>query len=309
PAAWPALAPIGKPLPGTTVLLLDDSMNLVPHKVPGEIYVGRQIARGYLKQPDLDAHRFVSAAFAPGLRLYRTGDQGRARHDGVIEFLGRLDRQVKIRGYRVEPGEIDAVLALHPSVRTAATLVPPEETDAPRLVSYIVPKGDAFDAADVRRFLAARLAEYMIPAVFVVVERLPVTDNGKLDIAALPCPAPSREILDVPYVDPATPAEETLAAMWKDLLRVARIGIHDNFFALGGHSLLAVRLVSRIRDHFGVDLSVAVVFETPTIAGLADRILAQQLAIESGSDIETLISRIEAMSEMEVRQALAAQRS
>src|SRR5262249_60673470 len=106
----------------------------------------------------------VSAAFAPGLRLYRTGDQGRARHDGVIEFLGRLDRQVKIRGYRVEPGEIDAVLALHPSVRTAATLVPPEETDAPRLVSYFVPKGGAFSAGAVRPFLAGRWAEYMMPA-------------------------------------------------------------------------------------------------------------------------------------------------
>jgi amino acid adenylation domain-containing protein len=299
PADWPALPPIGRPLPGSAVLLLDPSMNLVPDGVPAEIHIGRQIARGYLNRPDLDAQQFVAAPFAPGL-LYRTGDQARRRHDGVMEFLGRLDRQVKIRGYRVELGEIDAVLASHPLVQAAATVVPPAETDAPRLVSYIVPKGNVFDAAAVRRFLASRLAEYMIPAVLIALDRLPVTDNGKLDVAALPSPEPSRDMLDVPYVEPSMPAEVALAAIWTDLLRVARIGVRDDFFALGGHSLLAVRLVSRIRDHFGVDLSVAAVFETPTIAGLAERIFAQQLALESDADIESLIAQIEAMSQLEM---------
>jgi amino acid adenylation domain-containing protein len=304
PADWPTLPPIGKPLPGSAVLLLDESLELVPDGVPAEIYIGRQLSQGYVNRPDLNAERFRMASFAPGLRLYRTGDQARRRSDGAIEFLGRLDRQVKIRGYRVEPGEIDAVLASHPSVQAAATVVPKEDS-APRLVSYVVPKKQGgFDPAHVRRFLARKLAHYMMPAAFVVVEQLPVTPNGKLDVAALPLPGPTREISDVPYIEPRDSAEAALAAMWEDLLRVARIGIHDDFFRLGGHSLLAVRLVSRIRDHFGVELSVANVFETPTIAGQANRILAEQLSLEDRGEVESMLSRVEDMSETEARKAL-----
>ena len=304
PADWSMLPPIGKPLPGSAVLLLDDALELVPDGVPAEIHVGRQLSRGYLNRPDLDAERFRMARFAPDLRLYRTGDQARRRTDGAIEFLGRLDRQVKIRGYRVEPGEIDAVLASHPSVQAAATVVPEEDTAARRLVSYVVPKDGRFDAAAVRRFLAMKLADYMMPAALVAVEKLPVTVNGKLDVAALPLPGHARELSDIPFVEPRDCVEADLAGMWRELLRVDQIGIHDDFFRLGGHSLLAVRLVSRIRDHFGVNLSVADVFETPTIAGQANLILAQQLSLEDSGDVELMLSRVEDMTEAEARQAL-----
>ena len=302
PAHWPALPPIGRPLPGATLLVLDQAMNPVPDGVPGEIFIGRQIARGYLDRPALNAERFVAPPFAPAMRLYRTGDLARRRRDGIVDFLGRLDRQVKIRGYRVEPGEVDAALALHPSVQAAATVVPPDE-ETKRLVAYVVAKpGCTVDSGELRRFLAARLAEYMIPAAFVAIDRLPTNDNGKLDVRALPPPATSRDTLDAPYQAPQPGIEDSLATLWRDLLRIDRVGARDDFFALGGHSLLAVRLISRVRDRFGVDLSVATVFESPTIAGLAPRITAAMGEEKDG--LEDLLAEIAAMSDDEAAEAL-----
>ncbi|MFB6889876.1 amino acid adenylation domain-containing protein [Kitasatospora sp. NPDC056327] len=268
--------PIGRPLARTDVLVLDGALRPVPAGVTGEIFVGGDcLALGYVGQPGLTAERFVPDPAAPGRRLYRTGDRGRLRADGELEFAGRLDGQVKIRGRRIEPGEIEAVLTSHPGVAAAAALA---RTDGPGdavLVAYLVPAAGAAlpSTAELRRWLRDRLPAYLVPASLVPLAALPVTANGKLDRAALPAPTGPAEP-EHPYVGPRTEAETTLAKLWAEILRLDRVGVHDDFFDLGGTSLAIVRVAARACD-LGLPVGVADLLENPTVASLAAAVTAR----------------------------------
>ncbi|MGS0897367.1 amino acid adenylation domain-containing protein [Burkholderia stagnalis] len=262
---------IGWPISNTRTYILDKSYEPVPLGVTGELHVtGTGIARGYLNRPDLSAERFVPDPFAAeaGGRMYRTGDLARYRADGAIEYLGRIDFQVKLRGFRIELGEIEAALVAQAGVREAVVLASGEVGDK-RLVAYYTLEEGATSGADaLRSALAERLSDYMVPSAFVRLERLPLTPNGKLDRAALP--TPDRDAYaSRGYVPPEGEPEACIAAIWAELLEVERIGRHDNFFELGGHSLLAVRLISRVRRQFDVEVTLQDVFERPVLSDLA----------------------------------------
>ncbi len=264
---------IGRPIPDLSVHLLDGDLNLVPAGVPGEILVGGAgLSSGYLNRPDLTAERFIPDPFAgePGARLYRSGDLARVRPGGDLEYLGRRDHQVKVRGFRIELGEIEAALARHPAVREAVVLARADAGGETRLVAYVVAPPEAAPAAqDLRQLLKASLPEHMIPSAFVVLDTLPLTPHGKVNRKALPAPEAARSEPESTFVAPRSIAEETIAAIWSEVLRVERVGARDDFFLLGGHSLAAARILSRVRDALGVDLSLLVVFETPTVEGMA----------------------------------------
>ncbi len=267
--------PIGKPIGNTSVYLLDACGRLVPIGVPGEIHVGGPgVARGYWNQPELTADRFIPDRFGtePGARLYRTGDIARYLPDGNIEFLGRLDGQVKIRGFRIEPGEVESALRRHPALREVI-VVPQDEPGGAgrRLVAYVVLRGETPPAvSELRDFLAEILPEHMVPSVFLVLDELPLSSNGKVDRQRLPSPNTVRIDGERLVAPPRTPAEEKLVVIFAELLGHDRVGIHDDFFELGGHSLLAIQAVSRARQALGVELPLTSLFETATAAGLAE---------------------------------------
>jgi amino acid adenylation domain-containing protein len=265
--------PIGKPIGNTQVYILDSHLNPVPIGVPGELHIGGDgLARGYLNRPELTAETFIANPFSnePEARLYKTGDLARYLADGTIDFLGRIDSQVKIRGYRIEPGEIETVLAQHPAIQQAAVLAREDTPGDQRLVAYVVAAAGRTPSLDaLRSFLQQKLPDYMVPSAFVFLDSLPFTPNGKLDRKALPTPDQSRPELEDAFAAPRTAVEETLAIVWSEVLKLDKVGIHDNFFHLGGHSLLATKVVSRIRGRFGFDLPLREIFAAPTIAALA----------------------------------------
>ncbi|MEV7864022.1 amino acid adenylation domain-containing protein [Streptomyces hirsutus] len=268
-AAGVGVPPIGRPLAGMRVYVLDAGLRPVPPGVPGELYVaGLGLARGYLNRAGLTAVRFVADPFAPaGSRMYRTGDVVRWTGDGQLEFVGRADDQVKVRGFRIEPGEVEGVLGGHPSVAQCAAVV-----RAGRLVGYVVAAGgESVEPAALRAWMAGRLPEYMVPSAFVVLDALPLSPSGKLDRAALPEPEFGVSG-DCGGRAPRTPREQVLAELFADVLGVARVGVDDNFFDLGGHSLLATRLTSRIRAVLGAEVELRALFESPTVEGLAARL-------------------------------------
>ncbi|MEG4330809.1 amino acid adenylation domain-containing protein [Microcoleus sp. AT9_A2] len=275
--------PLGRPLPNTQIYLLDSHLQPVPVGVAGELYIaGAGLARGYLNQPELTAEKFICKSLnqEPETRLYKTGDLARYLPDGNIEFIDRVDRQVKLRGFRIELGEIEAGLSHHPSVREAAVLLQENEPGNQRLVAYIVSHSkpsiqDSQLIESLRSFLKEQLPEYMIPSAFVVLKALPLTPNGKIDRQALPAPSVAANFTDT-FVGPRTPAEEILAEIWSQLLNLKQVGIHDNFFDLGGHSLLITQLLAKVRECFQVELPLRVLFEAPTVAGLAEKIEMQQ---------------------------------
>jgi acyl-coenzyme A synthetase/AMP-(fatty) acid ligase/acyl carrier protein len=268
--------PIGKPIGNTQVYILDSYLNPVPMGVTGEIYIGGDgLARGYLNRPELTAERFIYHSFDGQVeqRLYKTGDLARYLADGNIEFLGRIDDQVKIGGYRIELGEIETVLRSHPGVRQCAVTVREDRPDDKRLIGYVVMQPDAqLKIDDLRGFLKQKLPAYMIPSVLVQLDELPLLPNRKVHRKALPAPDGSRPELDNSYVPPRTSIEQTLVDIWREILRLEKVGIHDNFFDLGGHSLLATKIISRVRDALKIDLPLRTLFETPTIQGLAQNL-------------------------------------
>ncbi|AUG78197.1 Non-ribosomal peptide synthetase [Kitasatospora sp. MMS16-BH015] len=258
--------PIGRPLPGMIMRVLDETMRPVPVGAPGELYVGGTgVARGYLGRPALTAERFLPDPYGePGSRLYRTGDQARWLPEGVVEFLGRNDDQVKVRGYRIELGEVRAAVLDHPAVREAAVVTVTQPSGGLALAAYVVLDGELPDLA---AHCAARLPEYMVPTSFTELAAMPLNANGKVDRGRLPDPVPA-EAEAAEQTGPRNIVEEHILGIWTELLGV-RVGVHDNFFYTGGNSILAIRLIANLQDLFQLDLPVRVIFEAPTIAGLA----------------------------------------
>ncbi|WP_019925401.1 non-ribosomal peptide synthetase [Nocardia sp. BMG111209] len=273
--------PIGTAMPGHDAYVLDERLEPVPVGVPGQLYIaGSGVALGYLNRPALTAARFLPDRFGdrPGRRMYATGDLTRWRADGVLEFLGRIDRQVQLRGLRIELGEIEYQLNTHPGVRQGVVLLRDDS-----LTAYVV--GGA-DPRDVREYLGAKLPGYMIPTAFVAVPEIPLTHNGKLDLAALPDPARRTET----YLEPRTATESWLATQWQDLLGVDRVGAADNFFDLGANSLHGTQLIARIREHLHVELDLVHLFTGPTLGEIADRLDGAEAA-PGRAPIEPVIGR------------------
>jgi amino acid adenylation domain-containing protein len=279
PATQSRTLPLGRALPNSSIHLLDEQGRPVPVGEKGELCIGgRGVARGYLNRPELTAEKFVPDPFSsdPAARLYRTGDLARCLADGNIEFCGRIDHQVKLHGYRVELGEIEGALREQGEVQDAVALLREDASGDKQVVAYVAAKPanqalfvDELTPALLREFLKARLPQYMVPSAFVLMDRLPLTANGKLDrqaLAALSVESaePARD-----FVAPRTETEKALAAIWSPLLKLENVGINDDVFDLGAHSLIAMKALTQIRDVFEVSLALRNLFEHPTIAGLA----------------------------------------
>ncbi|HSD45774.1 MAG TPA: amino acid adenylation domain-containing protein, partial [Pyrinomonadaceae bacterium] len=274
---------LGRPISNVDVYITDQRGQPVPVGVPGELLVGGEsLARGYLNRPELTAELFVPDGLSgkAGARLYRTGDLTRYLPDGGIEFLGRIGSQVKIRGHRIELGEIETALREASGVREAVVQCLEQLPGELCLVAYVVPEAAVVTTDDLRSTLREKLPDYMVPSFFVMLDELPITDNGKIDRQALPRPA--TEVDDEP-AKPRTPTEELLTNIWAEILRLRRARLHDNFFDLGGHSLLATQVISRVRETFKVELPLRALFENPTIAGLAQTVDAALQAEAAGT--------------------------
>ena len=321
--------PIGRPMANRTAYILDNFGNPVPIGIPGELHFGGMgLSRGYHSQSVMTSEKFVPDAFyrcqnddanliMEGKRLYKTGDLARYLPDGNIEFLGRIDQQVKLRGFRIELGEIEHILGLHQSISEAAVIIlnideksleEPGTADDKRIVGYVVPHpGNTIEVGDLNEYLSSQLPAYMIPAAIVVLEKLPLTPSGKLDRRSLPEPdlLLSADVRD--YTAPRDPVEQELAVLWCEVLGIewtegdSPIGIFDNFFEIGGHSLLATQIISRVREKYQIDLPVRKVFETPTIAGLAQIIAESLVGTEEDEELEEMLAELEGLSDEEVR--------
>ncbi|MEH2321834.1 non-ribosomal peptide synthetase [Nostoc sp.] len=269
---------IGCPLANTQIYILDSHLQPVPIGISGELYIGGEgLARGYLNRPDLTAEKFISNPFSPNpkSRLYKTGDLARYLPDGHIEYLGRIDYQVKLRGFRIELGEIETALLQHPEVKEGVVIIREDTFNENNLVGYIVTETgqDSLQViSQLRRFLKQQLPDFMVPTIFMALEAMPLTPNGKVDRKALPKPDASRPELEANYVAPRTPIEQQITDIWTQVLNVKQVGIYDNFFELGGYSLLGIQVVSRLRQALQVEILMSNLFELPTVADLAERV-------------------------------------
>jgi amino acid adenylation domain-containing protein len=280
--------PIGKPIANTQIYLLDSDLRPVPVGVTGELYVGGAgLSRGYHMRPDLTAEKFIPSPFAAGKRLYRSGDLARYRPDGAIEYLGRTDHQVKLRGFRIELGELEAVLNDNDTVKEAVVLLREDSPGDPRLIAYVVTNEPGADAINqLRSYVKTKLPDYMVPAAFVQLDEFPLTGSGKVDRRALPAPDQSRPELEEQFVAPRNQLEESIAQIWREILELEQIGIHDNFFDLGGNSLHAMQIIAKVTDTFDVYLPLHILFDSATIADLAQQI---ELAGEAGQDLQEIM--------------------
>jgi natural product biosynthesis luciferase-like monooxygenase protein len=299
---------IGRPLANQQIYILDANRQPVPVGVPGELWIaGDGVARGYLRRPELTAEKFLPDPFAETQnseletqsrtvrpRMYRTGDLVRYRSDGVVDFLGRVDHQVKVRGHRIELGEIEAALMQHSDVRQAVVVLRADNPEDPQLAAYLVAAGNEAPAATtLRDFLKQKLPEHMVPALYVVLERMPLTPNGKVDRKALPAPEGGRVKSKGQFVAPTGSVEQQVAAIWKEILHVEQIGADDNFFDFGGHSLQVVQVQNRLRETVGVDVPVLKLFQFPTIRALANFIGEQSGAAGANGAADSFRARIE----------------
>ena len=298
--------PIGRPRGARQIYLLDRWGQPAPVGVAGELHIGgTALARGYHNRRELTAEKFVADPFSDsaGARLYRTGDLARYLADGNIEFLGRVDQQVKIRGFRIELGEIESALSQHPAVRETLVVAREDEAQEKRLVAYVLAKGKVEPSAgELRGFLKEKLPEYMVPSAFVTLDCFPLTPNGKVDRRALP--KPDLQSNPAGFVPPASATEKTLANIWSEVLRIKQVGRHDNFFELGGHSLLGTQVISRIRKLFGVEMGLRSLYDTMTVAAMAEAIA--KVKFEQDISVETLLHQeIEGLNDAEVDAELA----
>ena len=309
-AAGEGAVPIGGPIAGTSLHVVEPSLAPAPLGVPGELLIGgRGLARGYLGRPALTAERFLPDVFstAPGARLYRTGDLARRLPDGTFAFLGRIDHQVKLRGFRIELGEIESVLASHPAVDQAVAVVREDRPGDAELVAYTTAAGDEpAPPAELRALLEERLPAYMVPAVFVPLDELPLTPNGKVDRKALPAPDRDRRALADEYVAPRNAVETKLAAIWAETLGLERVGVHDDFFELGGHSLRATQVITRIEEAFGFEVPLRAIFDDRTVARLAERVAELELETLDASALSEALDEIDNLSEDELAALLGA---
>ncbi len=267
-----ASSTIGRPIANTQIYILDSHLQPVPIGVPGELYIsGDGLAKSYLNHPELTQEKFIPNPFSNSKckRLYKTGDLAYYNSDGSIKFLGRIDNQVKLRGFRIELGEIESVLNTHPQIQQTVVIAREDIPGNKRLVAYVVTRDELLTTHQLREFIKQKLPEYMVPSAFVTLDILPLTANGKVDHRALPAPLCSLRELENNFVAPSTPTEETLAAIWAEVLGLQQVGIHDNFLELGGHSLLATSVISRIQEAFKIELLLRHLFEAPTIASLS----------------------------------------
>ena len=296
---------IGGPIDNAKVYVLNDALEPQPLGVPGELYIGGLVVTwGYLERPGLTADRFVPSPYAAGERLYRTGDVVRRTAGGALYFVGRTDNQVKIRGIRIELGEIEVALKRHERVRQAIATARDDGAGEKRIVAYVVSNdGAELSVPLLRAYLKGALPDYMIPAAFVQLDALPISPNGKIDRSALPSPdaVPSEKV----FHGPRSPLEEVLAGFWADVLGLPRVDIHDDFFDLGGHSLLATQVVSRVREAFRVDLPLRRIFETPTVAELAESMLADEVSGPRVERTAPILLQVAAMSDDEVETLLS----
>ena len=285
---------IGRPIDNTQVHILDEDLRPVPVGSVGEIHIGGAgLARGYRNQPELTAARFIANPFQPGARLYKTGDLARYLPDGRIAFVGRADEQIKIRGFRIEPNEIVAALNAYPGIAASAVVAGEMGGGEKRLVAYVVPLAESLPTkSELQIALRSRLPEFMVPAVFVRLDALPIGLHGKIDRRALPEPSSANVVCDAARQGPRGAVEEYVAGLVKTLLQLDQVGVDDNFFLLGGHSLLGTQLIARIGNVFEIDMSLRSVFEAPTVAQLSAKV--EQL----------LIARVESMTEDDARRIL-----
>ncbi len=292
-----AVLSIGQAINNVQIVMMDSLGQVVPVGVSGELCIaGAGLASAYLNQASLTAEKFIPHPYAAGQRLYRTGDLGRYRANGTIEFLGRVDHQVKIRGYRIELSEIETRLLQHPAIHEVAVLAKDDVTGHKRLCAYLVANPAAVSESDIAQHLKQTLPDYMLPSVVMYLDALPLTPNGKLNRTALPIP---QQRTTQHFKQPSNSVEEFLVIAWREVLGVEAISINDNFFALGGHSLAAIQVRSRINELFNVDMPAKILFETPTIEGIAKEILALQALQQDDDALELLLKQLEQLSDEE----------
>ncbi|MEN9870950.1 MAG: hypothetical protein RLZZ171_1938, partial [Cyanobacteriota bacterium] len=307
------LVPIGKPFANTQLYILDEQKRSLPIGVAGELYIGGLgVARGYLNRPELTKEKFLEGksnnypllTYSHTPLLYKTGDKACYLPDGNIEFLGRIDNQVKLRGFRIELGGIEAILNQHSLIKENVVVLREDTPEDQKLVAYIVTLTNSrLPLPELRNFLREKLPEYAIPSAFVFLEQLPISTNGKIDRKSLPIPT---EIFDSTnnYTPPINAIEEILAGIWAKILQRQRVGIYDNFFDLGGHSLLATQVISRIREAFAIDLPMRCLFESPSVAQLAETLITRESQPGITQKRAQILKKLENMSPEQVKQLL-----